>query len=189
MRGALEAILQCSQRHLVGTERIYLYLVSKRTYKPKTHSGIKTLMKASKLLWAVVMALTFVFTSCDPFSQNEPTIEGDRYKYFDSSAQRQSFRVVNGSGKPYNHKVDWHIIGILEENSDTYLTKKVDTLSNGDFRISYDWVTFTVKENKSVIDVEVQKNETGKDRSVFFATSNSYKQAYHPNMIVTQRAK
>ena len=62
-------------------------------------------------------------------------------------------------------------------------------LSNGDFRISYDWVTFTVKENKSVIDVEVQKNETGKDRSVFFATSNSYKQAYLPNMIVTQRAK
>ena len=108
-------------------------------------------MKASKLLWAVVMALTFVLTSCDPFSKNEPTIEGDRYKYFDSSAQRQSFRV--------------------------------------DFRISYDWVTFTVKENKSVIDVEVQKNETGKDRSVFFATSNSYKQAYLPNMIVTQRAK
>jgi lipoprotein len=146
-------------------------------------------MKASKLLWAVVMALTFVLTSCDPFSKNEPTIEGDRYKYFDSSAQRQSFRVVNGSGKQYNRKVDWHIIGIQEENSDTYLTKKVDTLSNGDFRISYDWVTFTAKENKSVIDVEVQKNETGKDRSVFFATSNSYKQAYLPNMIVTQRAK
>ena len=142
-------------------------------------------MKVSKFLWAVVMALTFVLTSCDPFSQNEPTIEGDHYKYFDSSVQRQSFRVVNGSGKQYNHKVDWHIIGIREENSDTYLTKKVDTLSNGDFRISY----FTVKKNKSVIDVEVQKNETGKDRSVFFATSNSYKQAYLPNMIVTQRAK
>ena len=146
-------------------------------------------MKASKLLWAVVMALTFVFTSCDPFSQNEPTIEGDRYKYFDSSAQRQSFRVVNGSGKPYNHKVDWHIIGILEENSDTYLTKKVDTLSNGDFRISYDWVTFTVKENKSVIDVEVQKNETGEDRSVKFVAQDNHKGLASPSMKVIQQAK
>lgn len=73
--------------------------------------------------------------------------------------------------------------------SDTYLTKKVDTLSNGDFRISYDWVTFTVKENKSIIDVEVQKNETGKERSVTFRPSNSYKQAYLPKIRVTQRAK
>ena len=145
-------------------------------------------MKASKLLWAVVMALTFVLTSCDRLT-DEPTLEDRGYKYFDSTAQRKSFRVVTASGKPYNHKIDWHIIGILDSKSDTYLTKKVDTLSNGDFRISYDWVTFTVKENKSVIDVEVQKNETGKDRSVFFATSNSYKQAYLPNMIVTQRAK
>ena len=146
-------------------------------------------MKASKLLWAVVMALTFVLTSCDPFSKNEPTIEGDRYKYFDSSAQRQSFRVVNGSGKQYNHKVDWHIIGIQEENSDTYLTKKVDTLSNGDFRISYDWVTFTVKENKSVIDVEVQKNETGEDRSVKFVAQDNHKGLASPSMKVIQQAK
>ena len=146
-------------------------------------------MKVSKLLWAVVMALTFVLTSCDPFSQNEPTLEDRGYKYFDSTAQRKSFRVVTASGKSYNHKVDWHIIGILDQNSRTYLTKKVDTLSNGDLKISYDWISFTVREKKSVIDVEVQKNETGKDRSVFFATRNSYKQAYLPNMIVTQRAK
>ncbi|MBF1311312.1 MAG: hypothetical protein HXN09_08090, partial [Porphyromonadaceae bacterium] len=133
-------------------------------------------MKVSKLLWAVVMALTFVLTSCDRVT-DEPTIEGKINKFFDSQAQRKSFRVLTASGKPYNHKIDWHIIGILDPKSDTYLTKKIDTLSNGDLKISYDWVAFIVRENKSVIDVEVQKNETGKDRSVFFATSNSYKQA------------
>ena len=92
-------------------------------------------MKASKLLWAVVMALTFVFTSCDRVG-DEPTIEGKLDKYFDSQAQRKSFRILTGSGKPYNQKVDWHIVGITAPYSDTYLTKKVDTLSNGDLKIS-----------------------------------------------------
>ena len=146
-------------------------------------------MKASKLLWAVVMALTFVLTSCDPFSQNEPTIEDRGYKYFDSTAQRKSFRVVTASGKTYNHKVDWHIIGILDQNSRTYLTKKVDTLSNGDLKISYDWVAFIVRENKSVIDVEVQKNETGQDRSVDFVAQDNHKGLASPSMTVIQRAK
>ncbi|MBF1365746.1 MAG: hypothetical protein HXN10_04740 [Porphyromonadaceae bacterium] len=146
-------------------------------------------MKASKLLWAVVMALTFVLTSCDRLT-DEPTLE-DRgyYKYFDSTAQRKSFRVVTASGKPYNHKIDWHIIGILDQNSRTYLTKKVDTLSNGDLKISYDWISFTVRENKSVIDVELQKNETGQDRSVFFETKNDYKRTTSPSMKVIQQAK
>ena len=146
-------------------------------------------MKASKLLWAVVMSLTFVLTSCDPFSQNEPTLEDRGYKYFDSTAQRKSFRVVTASGKSYNHKVDWHIIGILDQNSRTYLTKKVDTLSNGDLKISYDWVSFTVREKKSVIDVEVQKNETGKVRAVYLNTSTSGRQITLPDMRVTQRAE
>ena len=145
-------------------------------------------MKASKLLWAVVMALTFVSNSCD-WVGDEPTIEGNLNKYFDSQAQRKSFRILTGSGKPYNHKVDWHIIGITDPYSDTYLTKKVDTLSNGDLKISYDWVSFTVRENKSVIDVEVQKNETGKVRSVYFSTRNSDRQITLPDMRVTQRAE
>ncbi len=102
------------------------------------------------------MALTFVLTSCDRVT-DEPTIEGKMNKFFDSQAQRKSFRVLTASGKPYNHKIDWHIIGILDPKSETYLTKKVDTLSNGDLKISYDWVAFIVRENKSVIDVEVQK--------------------------------
>ena len=146
-------------------------------------------MKASKLLWTVVMALTFVLTSCDPFSQNEPTIEDRGYKYFDSTAQRKSFRVVTASGKTYNHKVDWHIIGILDQNSRTYLTKKVDTLSNGDLKISYDWISFTVREKKSVIDVEVQKNETGEDRSVKFVAQDNHKGLASPSMKVIQQAK
>ena len=146
-------------------------------------------MKASKLLWAVIMAFTFVFTSCDPFSQNEPTLEDRGYKYFDSTAQRKSFRVVTASGKSYNHKVDWHIIGILDQNSGTYLTKKVDTLSNGDLKISYDWISFTVREKKSVIDVEVQKNETGQDRSVDFVAQDNHKGLASPSMTVIQRAK
>ena len=146
-------------------------------------------MKASNLLWAVVMALTFVLTSCDPFSQNEPTLEDRGYKYFDSTAQRKSFRVVTASGKSYNHKVDWHIIGILDQNSGTYLTKKVDTLSNGDLKISYDWISFTVREKKSVIDVEVQKNETGQDRSVDFVAQDNHKGLASPSMTVIQRAK
>ena len=145
-------------------------------------------MNLYKILGALILALSFVFTSCDWVS-NEPTIEGDRFKYFDSSAQRKSFRVVNASGKRYNHKVDWHIIGITQLDSDTFFTKKVDTLSNSNLKISYDWVSFTVKERKSVIEVEVQKNETGQARSVFFATSNSRYQAHLPNMIITQRAK
>ena len=145
-------------------------------------------MNLYKILGALILALSFVFTSCDWVS-NEPTIEGDHFKYFDSSAQRKSFRVVNALGKRYNHKVDWHIIGITQLDSDTFFTKKVDTLSNGNLKISYDWVSFTVKENKSVIEVEVQKNETGKDRSVLFATRNDDKQAHLPDMIVTQGAK
>ena len=145
-------------------------------------------MKASKLLWAVVMALTFVFTSCD-WVGDEPTIEGKLDKFFDSQAQRKSFRILTGSGKPYNHKVDWHIIGITDPYSDTYLTKKVDTLSNGDLKISYDWVAFIVKENKSVIDVEVQKNETGQDRSVDFVAKDNHKGLDSPSMTIIQRAK
>ena len=145
-------------------------------------------MNLYKILGALILALSFVFTSCD-WVGNEPTIEGDIDKYFDSRAQRKSFRVVNASGKRYNHKVDWHIVGITQLWVKTYLTKKVDTLSNGDLKISYDWVSFTVKERKSVIEVEVQKNETGQDRSVFFATSNSRYQAHRPNMIIVQRAK
>ena len=97
--------------------------------------------------------------------------------------------MVNASGKRYNHKVDWHIIGITQLDSDTFFTKKVDTLSNGDLKISYDWVSFTVKENKSVIEVEVQKNETGQDRSVLFATSNNHTQTHRPDIVVTQKAK
>lgn len=97
--------------------------------------------------------------------------------------------MVNALGKRYNHKVDWDIIGITQLDSDTFFTKKVDTLSNGNLKISYDWVSFTVKERKSVIEVEVQKNETGKARSVFFATRNSRYQAHLPNMIITQWAK
>ena len=145
-------------------------------------------MNLYKILGALILALSFVFTSCD-WVANEPTVEGDRFKYFDSSAQRKSFRVVNASGKRYNHKVDWDIVGIKQLWVKTYLTKKVDTLSNGDLKISYDWVSFTVKENKSVIEVEVQKNETGQDRSVFFATRNNRYQAHRPNMIIVQRAK
>ena len=145
-------------------------------------------MKASKLLWAVVVALTFVLTSCDRVT-DEPTIEGKMNKFFDSQAQRKSFRILTGSGKPYNHIVDWHIIGITDPYSDTYLTKKVDTLSNGDLKISYDWISFTVRENKSVIDVELQKNETGQDRSVFFETKNDYKRTTSPSMKVIQQAK
>ena len=145
-------------------------------------------MNLYKILGAFILALSFVFTSCD-WLANEPTIEGGRYATFDSSAQRKSFRVVTASGKRYNHKVDCHIIGITQLNSDTFFTKKVDTLSNGDLKISYDWVSFTVKERKSVIEVEVQKNETGQDRSIFFATSNSRTQTHRPNMIVRQRAK
>ena len=145
-------------------------------------------MKASKLLWAVVVALTFVFTSCD-WVGDEPTIEGKLDKFFDSQAQRKSFRILTGSGKPYNHKVDWHIIGITDPYSDTYLTKKVDTLSNGDLKISYDWISFTVREKKSVIDVEVQKNETGEDRSVKFVAQDNYKGLASPSMKVIQQAK
>ena len=145
-------------------------------------------MRISKILWAVVTALTFVLTSCDRVT-DEPTIEGKVNKFFDSQAQRKSFRVLTASGKPYNHKIDWHIIGILDPKSETYLTKKVDTLSNGDLKISYDWVAFIVRENKSVIDVEVQKNETGQDRSVFFETKNDYKRTTSPSMKVIQQAK
>lgn len=145
-------------------------------------------MKVSKLLWAVIIALTFVSNSCD-WVGDEPTIEGYLNKYFDSQAQRKSFRILTGSGKPYNQKVDWHIVGITAPYSDTYLTKKVDTLSNGDLKISYDWVSFTVREKKSVIDVEVQKNETGKVRAVYLNTSTSGRQITLPDMRVTQRAE
>ena len=65
----------------------------------------------------------------------------------------------------------------------------MDTLSNGDLRISYDWVAFTVRENKSVIDVEVQKNETGQDRSVKFVAKDDHKGLASPSMKVIQQAK
>ena len=144
-------------------------------------------MSTSKYLWAVVIALASLFASCD-WITDEPIIEGGKEKFFSSQAQRKSFRVINASGKPYNHKIDWKIVGIMVPYSHTFLTKKVDTLSNGDLQISYDWVSFTVRENKSVIDVEVQKNETGKRRSVHLQTS-SYKQRVLPDITVIQRAE
>ena len=144
-------------------------------------------MSASKYLWAVVIALACLFASCD-WITDEPTIEGGTDKIFSSQAQRKSFRVINASGKPYNHKIDWHIVGIEPSYSDGSFTKKVDTLSNGDLQISYDWVSFTVRENKSVIDVEVQKNETGEMRSLYFRT-HSYKQRFVPDIRVIQRAE
>ena len=143
-------------------------------------------MSTSKYLWAVVIALACLFASCDRIA-DDPTIEGGMEKVFSSQAQRKSFRVINASGKPYNHKIDWHIVGIEVSYSDISLTKKVDTLSNGDLQISYDWATFTVRENKSVIDVEVQKNETGKKRSLYFVTSSS-KQRLLPSIRLIQRA-
>lgn len=144
-------------------------------------------MSTSKYLWAVVIALACLFTSCDRIA-DEPTIEGGMEKVFSSQAQRKSFRVINASGKPYNHKIDWHIVGIEPSYSDGSFTKKVDTLSNGDLQISYDWASFTVRENKSVIDVEVQKNETGEMRSLYFRT-HSYKQRFVPDIRVIQRAE
>ena len=144
-------------------------------------------MSASKYLWAVVIALACLFASCD-WITDEPIIEGGTDKIFSSQAQRKSFRVINASGKPYNHKIDWHIVGIEPSYSDGSFTKKVDTLSNGDLQISYDWVSFTVRENKSVIDVEVQKNETGEMRSLYFRT-HSYKQRFVPDIRVIQRAE
>lgn len=144
-------------------------------------------MSTSKYLWAVVIALACLFASCD-WITDEPIIEGGKEKFFSSQAQRKSFRVINASGKPYNHKIDWEIVGIMVPYSHTFLTKKVDTLSNGDLQISYDWVSFTVRENKSVIDVEVQKNETGERRSVHLQTS-SYKQRVLPDIMVIQRAE
>ena len=144
-------------------------------------------MSTSKYLWAVVIALACLFASCD-WVTDDPTIEGGMEKVFSSQAQRKSFRVINGSGKPYNHKIDWNIVGIAIPYSRTFLTKKIDTLSNGDLQISYDWASFTVRENKSVIDVEVQKNETGKKRSLYFVTSSS-KQRLLPSIRLIQRAE
>ena len=65
----------------------------------------------------------------------------------------------------------------------------MDTLSNGDLKISYDWISFTVREKKSVIDVEVQKNETGEDRSVKFVAQDNHKGLASPSMKVIQQAK
>lgn len=139
----------------------------------------------------LILAL-FFFTislySCNP-DDNEPTVEGGVEKIFDYKKQTRSFRVLTASGKPYNHKIGWDIIAILEDNSSNILSNKVDTLSNGDLRISYDWVCFTVKNRKTIIEVSVQENVTGKDRIVYFATENTNKQIFLPNLRITQRGK
>ncbi|MDO4692965.1 MAG: hypothetical protein Q4A64_08850 [Porphyromonadaceae bacterium] len=142
------------------------------------------------LLLFTIMVSTLCFYSCD-FTRDEPLIEGGSDKYFDYKAQTKSFRVVQTSGKPYNHKMNWDIIGIEDfgQPNSTFLTQKVDTLLNGDLKIGYEWVSFLVKNDKSIIEVEVLENTTGKHRSVFFTTRTTGKQIYRPNMLITQKPK
>lgn len=141
-----------------------------------------------KTSWLSITAIILSFYACMPRNE-EPTIEGNFDKYFDYQAQTKSFRVLSASGKPYNHKIDWHIVGIKDINSDKFFTKEVDTLPNGELKISYDWVSFLVRNKKSIIDVVVLENKTGRERSVFFVTKNDGKQIFLPDMVITQKSE
>lgn len=143
-----------------------------------------------KLLFlATVIAIISPICACN-YAGEEPVIEGKTDKYFDHQAQIKSFRVLTQSGKPYNHKINWHILGLIDPRlGSTILETKVDTLSNGNLKISYDWISILVKDNKSTIVVEVLENTTGKERSILFETTTDGKQIFKPDMIIVQKSQ
>ncbi len=124
--------------------------------------------------------------SCRQFEN--PIVEAPNYARFDYRAQSKTFKVITSQGKPYNHKVDYHIIGLSNDDQRDYLTEAVDTLTNGDIRISYDWISFTLTENKTRIVVEVKQNDTDKEREANLATFSSHGGS-SPRIYITQLPK
>lgn len=124
----------------------------------------------------------------DILGPGRPYIHKDDYKQFDAKAQRHSFRVLSANcDRPYSHKKGWHIVGIKDLKTHEYLTKQVDTLANGNFRIAYDWVSFEIREGMSIIDVEVSENTTGQTRELLFVGDGGGKAQLY--LTITQSAE
>lgn len=135
---------------------------------------MKSLVKVLCALGILLVCASCSWLPCiyDILGPGRPYVDEGDYKQFDAKAQKRSFRVLSSHcDRPYNYKKGWHIVGIKDFGTPEFLTKQVDTLANGDFRISYDWVSFEIREGMSIIDVEVSENTTGQTRKLIFVGS------------------
>lgn len=153
---------------------------------------MKSLFKALCALGILLVCASCSWMPCiyDIRGPGLPYIEGEKTKYFDHKAQKQSFRVFSSHcNRPYKHKRGWNIEGLRDGSTDSLLTSQIDTLANGDFRIAYDWVSFEIREGMSIIDVEVSENTTGQTRSVYFDGRNSGGKPLWWGFTITQGAE
>lgn len=131
-------------------------------------------MKMRLTVFSIFLFCLLSVMSCYSIYSDEPQIAGEITKYFGGAATTQCFQVQTFSGKPYNHRIDWIIKGIYEYNlhgENALLEDRVDTLSNGDMVISYDWASFRVPKEKTWVEVALAENTTGKERSLLFDTN------------------
>lgn len=148
-----------------------------------------TIMKSLfKALCAICILLTCASCSWMPciydiLGSDTPYFEGGDHKHFDSKEQKHSFRIITGCGKSFKG-LSWSIIDVKVIESST---DKIDTLSNGDLKVSHDWVSFLIQAKKSTIEVSVSENKTGQARSVRLAIDR-YKRNL-PNLTITQSAE
>lgn len=113
--------------------------------------------------------LLCLFVSCTRVG-DEPIIEGESIKIYDYRAQEYTLKVVTVNDRSkYTHRSDWWIIGIYEKSSHW---EKVDTLPNGDMRISADWLSCIVPKNKATIQISLQENNSHELRKVSFLTNS-----------------
>ncbi len=142
------------------------------------------------LIRLLVLSLCAIFASCDSIS-DEPVIEGKKVNQV-VGAQAQSFvlKITNYSGKPYDRKSTWRIVGIRERNDDMkypIVNNILNVLPDRSIQISYDWMTCTVPPLQDEIHVTVTENTTGKIRRLtFWAEANK---THGPTFTVEQKAE
>lgn len=126
----------------------------------------------------------------DLLGSDTPYFEGGDHKHFDSKEQKHSFRIITGCGKTYRYNDSIRFEAIWRPDQSRFITSDVDTLANGDFRISYDWATFKLTDNRSVIEVEVGENKTGQERELSVGLSHLGKHLYKGiRLTITQGAE
>lgn len=153
---------------------------------------MKSLVKVLCALGILLVCASCSWLPCiyDILGSDTPYFEGGDHKHFDSKEQKHSFRIITGCGKTYLYNDSIRFEGIWHPSQSGSITSDVDTLPNGDFRISYDWATFKLTDNRSVIEVEVGENKTGQERELSVGLSHLGRHLYkRAELTITQGAE
>lgn len=156
---------------------------------------MKRIELRSKILFlSAIIGVTLCLISCKGMYDDEPRVKGKSFVSFTGEAQSSIVEIVVANNRPYNGVEDWHIIDIsdvkvVERIGEVFtpLATHVDTLSNGDMVIAYDWVKFRVSRRKDKVEVTATENNTGKTRSAYLRTTEF--RMYTPSLFVEQAPK